>query len=378
MSDKQRTIRGFTLVELLVAIGILAMVMAFASAIFRVSVGSHRTALANSEIMQKFRAITDQLNADFRGLRKDGEIFVVWVATPRIGADPTDPNEHERFDRIMFFANGDYQSYGIYPKIVRGNVARICYMLARRGSVKAYAQPPEKRMLARTQHILITDDPELNDFLYPGMLPSVPDVNWLKWNNQLEYDEVTLQEWKNIPWVIDANVPTEPREPNKPNMLTVTTDIGIAGSRLSEDVRGAQINPAEPNSVHMILCEGVGEFMIQGWSWDDTQLKWRWVPEIDPDGNGSLDYTDFFLDPVNPTILHQEGVPGVLYPYPPYGGAYFGGELSDPNLYRGILNENNFNMIPGLGRALKFTFTLYDSRGVIKGGRTFTHIVYLD
>jgi len=342
MSDKQRTIRGFTLVELLVAIGILAMVMAFASAIFRVSVGSHRTALANSEIMQKFRAITDQLNADFRGLRKDGEIFVVWVATPRIGADPTDPNEHERFDRIMFFANGDYQSYGIYPKIVRGNVARICYMLARRGSVKAYAQPPEKRMLARTQHILITDDPELNDFLYPGMLPSVPDVNWLKWNNQLEYDEVTLQEWKNIPWVIDANVPTEP----------------------------------------------IGEFMIQGWSWDDTQLKWRWVPEIDPDGNGSLDYTDFFLDPVNPTILHQEGVPGVLYPYPPYGGVYIGGvfycDLDTPegqskfSEFQSRLNEERFGEIPGLGRALKFTFTLYDSRGVIKGGRTFTHIVYLD
>ena len=29
-------------------------------------------------------------------------------------------------------------------------------------------------------------------------------------------------------------------------------------------------------------------------------------------------------------------------------------------------------------KALKFTFTLYDSKAVIKGGRTFTHIVYLD
>lgn len=28
-------------------------------------------------------------------------------------------------------------------------------------------------------------------------------------------------------------------------------------------------------------------------------------------------------------------------------------------------------------RAFKFTFTLYDSHGVIKNGRTFTHIVYL-
>jgi hypothetical protein len=41
------------------------------------------------------------------------------------------------------------------------------------------------------------------------------------------------------------------------------------------------------------------------------------------------------------------------------------------------VDEAHFNMIPGLGRALKFTFTLYDSKGVIKNGKTFTHIVYL-
>jgi hypothetical protein len=34
--------------------------------------------------------------------------------------------------------------------------------------------------------------------------------------------------------------------------------------------------------------------------------------------------------------------------------------------------------IPGLGRALKFTFTLYDSKGILQNGRTFTHIVFLD
>jgi hypothetical protein len=42
------------------------------------------------------------------------------------------------------------------------------------------------------------------------------------------------------------------------------------------------------------------------------------------------------------------------------------------------INRENFNSIPGLGRALKFTFTLFDSKGIIKGGRTFSYIVYLD
>lgn len=139
MNCESRTNKAFTLVELLVAIGILAMVMSFASVIFRVSIDSYRTAMANAEIMRKLRAITDQLNADFQGLRKEGEIFAAWVAVPGPGADPCDPNSYERFDRIMFFADGDFQSYRVNPatgNVIRGNVARVCYMLARNADGK--------------------------------------------------------------------------------------------------------------------------------------------------------------------------------------------------------------------------------------------------
>jgi hypothetical protein len=66
----------------------------------------------------------------------------------------------------------------------------------------------------------------------------------------------------------------------------------------------------------------------------------------------------------------------VLYPYR-VPEAY--GEVAINGIgYSGPLDESDFDNIPGLGRALKFTFTLYDSRGVMKEGRTFTHIVYLD
>jgi len=359
--------KAFTLIELLVAIGILAMVLSFASVIFRVSINSQRTASANAEIMRKLRAITDQLNADFQGLRKDGEIFVVWVAGQ---AKPSDPNyDHDgyvRFDRIMFFADGDFQSYGVNHPIVRGNVARICYMLANRPGalpVRPTNQEPEKRILARTQHILTADDdPALDEFIYPGLPLSNED--WLNWNNQLEYDKISLPEWKNIPWVINAD---ESREPNKPNMLSVITDVTVANRRLSESIRGSMVNPAEPNSIHMLLCEGVGEFKVQGW----YDAESRWVPEVDPDGDRDLtDDSDFFLDG---SVVHPNEVPGVLYPYP-YGLV----SIRDVNFPSSLLNEANFNSIPGLGRALKFTFTLYDSKGVIKDGRTFTHIVYLD
>ena len=88
---------------------------------------------------------------------------------------------------------------------------------------------------------------------------------------------------------------------------------------------------------------------------------------MDPDGDGDLADSHFYI--ADPNI-----VPGVLYPYPPYGGV----SVNNINYPSQQLNEANFHAIPGLGRALKFTFTLYDSKGIIKEGRTFTHIVNLD
>src|SRR5512138_931069 len=98
--------RAFTLMELVVALGIMALVMSFAGVIFRVSTDSHRLALANAEIMQKLRAITEQLDSDFRGLRKDGEVLVFWRAARNgkftgPGQNPNAEEAFDRFDRIM-------------------------------------------------------------------------------------------------------------------------------------------------------------------------------------------------------------------------------------------------------------------------------------
>jgi len=347
--------RGFTLIELVVAVAILALISSFVGAIFSVSVDSHRTATANAEIMQKLRAITDQLNADFAGLRKDGEIFVVWAA---VDTDLAlgDPDRYIRFDRIMFFANGDFQAYR--DGNIRGDVARITYMLANREWGDVEQKPPmirrEERILTRTQHIL-TSDPELEAWIDPNQL----DENGLRnWRNWKEYDRITMQQWKNMLWEDDKKI-----------ALSVEGDVDVDGTGWGG---GAVIAPGDANSTHMFLCEGVGEFKIQGW----YEAEQRWLPEID-DG----DFVNLAID--------EGQVGAVIYPYPPYGGGvYLGGEFyCEPDTaegnakfkeLQGLLNEEHFNEIPGLGRALKFTFTLYDSKGIIKEGRTFTHIVYLD
>ena len=348
MNYEQRTKKAFTLVELLVAIGILAIVMSFASVIFRVCINAHRTAIANVEIMQKLRAITNQLDADFKGLRKDGEIFLAWVAKPAPagGYKDNDLDGYERFDRIVFFVDGDFQSYSINP-MIRGNVARISYMVARKDNLRAEQQAREDRILARTQHIL-TSDPALTGFLDPE---NFTDQQWYQWNNRYEYDKTTMEAWKAIPFE------------NKADMLSVISDLKVQGSGVNEQIRGTDVDPADPDSIHMLLCEGVGEFKIQGWN-DALQ---QWLPEVDPDGDGDLADTHFYLD-------DPESVPGVLYPYPPNGIVV----MNNITYPQEQVDEAHFNSIPGLGRALKFTFSLFDSNGIIKEGRTFSHIVYLD
>jgi prepilin-type N-terminal cleavage/methylation domain-containing protein len=307
--------KAFTLIELVVAVALLALVFLFAGTIFKVSINAYRTSVANAEIMQKLRAITDQLNADFKGLRKDGEIFVIWKASKLDAAAAQyddyrdcDNDGYERFDRIMFFADGDFQSYNTDPKLVSGNVARICYMLAKNGSGEraedyndlnlteiGHKHREEKRrgrILSRTQHILTADsDTKLAGF--PDFSKFTDnDPCWFAWNNVLEYDKTTLDGWENVS---DVN-----------NVLSVIIDVNVGDNvRVSQEIRGTRVDPADANLIHNLLCEGVGEFKVQGW-YDAGK---RWVAEVDPNGNGVLtDDSDFFvisgeLDPIRLAYL---------------------------------------------------------------------------
>ncbi len=360
--------KAFTLMELIVALGIMALVLSFAGVIFRVSIESTQLAKANAEIMQKLRVLTDQLDTDLRGLSKDGEIFVVWEARRK-----TDPNTYsylgieennslafERSDRIMFFASGDFQTYGPNPS--RGNVARICYTLARGPTTNASepnwpeAQKPCKRILARTQHILLPPAPEDADEQLDTSDFETDD--WLNWNSRQQIDKISLEAWKRIPLAEKANI------------LSVIGDVTIPDenkneiSTTEEAARGVLIDRSDPDSFHALFCQGVGQFMVQGWN----DAEKRWIPQVNPDEDNSLENSDFpldggDLDPNDPPLLWY-----------PLGSS----SLQDPNDANELLDREHFNQIRGLGPALKFTFTLYDSRNRIKNGRTFTHIVYLD
>lgn len=361
--------KAFTLMELVVALAILALVLSFAGAIFRVSLESQQLARANAEIMQKLRVLTDQLDADFRGLLKDGEIFVVWSARHKRKLDyPTiDPNDRrsvafDRFDRIVFFAGGDFTTFGPDPN--RGNVARICYTLARGPTTKAsepnrpQAQKPHKRILARTQHILIP--PALADASDTFDTSGFDTDDWVAWNSRRQIDKISLEGWKRIPFAEKANI------------LSVIGDLTVADqddnpiSTTDEEARGVLIDRSEPDSFHSLFCQGVGQFMVQGWN----DAENRWIPEVNPDDDDSLADSDFPLNKGGKDVSSDHD-PALWYPRGP-------SSLTKPRFPSTRMDRDHFNEIPGLGRALKFTFTLYDSRNLIKEGRTFTHVVYID
>jgi prepilin-type N-terminal cleavage/methylation domain-containing protein len=115
--------RGFTLIELVVAIGVMAMVVVFAGVVFKTSIASYRVATAQAEIMQKFRAITDLLNNDFQGLRKDGYLILYSTTVNRLEYASATSTDNFRSDRLYFFSTGDFQSW--YNSGVRSNIARI-------------------------------------------------------------------------------------------------------------------------------------------------------------------------------------------------------------------------------------------------------------
>jgi len=294
--------KAFTLIELVVAVALLAMMLGFASVIFRVSIEAYRTAGANTEIMQKLRAVTDQLNADFKGQ--------IWNAPGRIrfGFGNSDINGEivqVRSDSIVFFANGDFQSTGQYPymksgggeglKTISGNVATIFYGLA---DVTGYDQrekyDPKKKILVRRQTILAADSSLKNDLVLDPPGEDQPG----EYCNTKSLSELIADEF-------DANDIMD-----KPNL-----------------------DPNDEDDLVMYMAKGVDDFTIQ------------YV---------GLDYDEF----------------GNLV------------EEFEFNEWRPVNKDIRDAPVEWEGKsfaplAFKFTFTLYDSKGIIERGREFTHIVYL-
>ncbi len=244
----------------------------------------------------------------------------------------------------MFFANGDFQAVR-YPVPVSGNVARVYYGQA---NLIDYSDPNfavkkaffDFKTLARRQHIL-TADPDLDSwFDIISFVGSFVPPN----NDGYEHDRVSLADWKAVSdiqlyndWVVNTCFNYRPG-----------------------------IDLQEVDTLHMLMSEGVGSFSIQwAYYWPvPGQEEYRWWPSVDPDGKGT--YISHF-------DLNVANLFGIYFNFP--------ASTTNPRWHpvEWAKHEPSANFPAGIfPKALKFTFTLYDSKGIIRNGRTFTHIVYLD
>ncbi len=85
---------AFTIVELLVAIGLLVAILMFSIVIFRVAIQSQQKAVATGEFLRTITAITTRLEQDFSSLDVDAP-FAIWF-------------DKDGSDRVFFFTSGRF------------------------------------------------------------------------------------------------------------------------------------------------------------------------------------------------------------------------------------------------------------------------------
>mgnify|MGYP001100829457 CR=1 FL=1 len=284
--------KAFTLIEMVVALGVLAVVLSFAGVIFRVSIDSRHLAMANAEIMQKFRVITEQLDRDFRGVVFDYEgARETRQFTPLRGGARVPVNS----DSIAIFVTGDFQTLNLYNgKPVAGNVACVSY---EQPDPNSYSSTPGDSEWLPTETVLL----RRQTILAGGLDPSIYAAGS---GPHKEYYLASLAQWRVNP----------PFASNREWFLHPRSDQMPVGDYLP-----------------MLLARGVDNFMIE----------YAQRPLNDPNTKG----------------VEQDPATGAIR-------------------WRRDVAVNSGTDIVRLS-ALKFTFTLYDSRGIIENGRTFTHVIVL-
>jgi type II secretory pathway pseudopilin PulG len=326
----RKLVRGFTISELLVAMGLLAAVMAVSSVIFNYSIDAQRTASATSEIMRTLRAITDQLNINFGdpgagkgGLKTDGYLI--------LHSEQINPPANDHLDALYFFSGfltDHFQSWD--NPAIEAPEARI--FLGHSQTTFALRQLPGYLAL---------------DFLLLK-LGGLPDVTG---DDYVNADFAQIQ----------------------PGMINMTVAIAQLDGEIPADVLSNATNTrpdaSSTNNIKSLLAQNVGSFKIEwtyGWFDSTAPDKILWW------GLGSS-----FLDAVvaGTNFLYTDGSPVPAGVAPARVISINETSIPGPPKYYTVdWNTTNQADWP---RALKFTFTLYDSKGILKNGRTFEHIIYI-
>ena len=343
---------GVTLVEMMVAVGITILMMMATSVVFKSAGAAAGKANSSSEIMQQARALCRQLENDFKGLRPDMPMAVIFEEE---GYDTDGDGNLDTFfrqDRIVFFANGDFQTTGNDS----GNLARIFYGQAREDPLltpENYTFP--RRILTRRYKIMC-----------PGGVPTGKDLSWSGYSPE-QFDYALLESSNESYWkaedpqnFIDYHFRTWDGISGKvPEWsFSMVRRPELVGIEAAIDAGAVEADALQ----QLYILPDVSDFRIDVWYTSNSewgvappQMAVYWNIE-DIDG----------VAPAGPTDID---LPFVYNPAPP---PYNYGWFSETDL------QTLYSVQKTWPKAIRFTFTLYDrDRRYFPDGKTFTYIVKL-
>jgi len=290
--------KGFTIAELMVAVAIMAVALTAMSWVFKISIDAQRMSAATSEIARNYRAITDQLNSDFTGLRKDCGLFTGSYVYTDILKKGRPETIEVRADSIVFFVNGNFQTTRQYgdpcdpnpkTKTICGNEAKILYTfsglpdpndISENGpgpSNPDFYDDRAKQVLLRIQTIYTMEDglPDPCDFVPSG---------FIKASFPKEYNRgASLMGWiKTIPSNASAR---ETWLDNKAGELTSRPPINLLNLK-PETAPYILCGGVENGNAHR-LGGGIANFAIKFEDGFEPNGVIKWWPENkDLDSNG--------------------------------------------------------------------------------------------
>ena len=302
--------RGVTLVEMMVAVAITGIMLAASGIVFKKANDASGKAMAANEMMRELRAVTRQLDDDFKGIRKDMPIAIIFEQDVVTGI---------RRDRIVFFANGDFQDInGLHS----GNLARIFYGQT---NDEPYTPPdsmaPLRQFLARRYKIMTGDSAAIapyDDTFWSSYFPEEYD--------KTSFERASVAYWRNV------------------GQADYVAHFFKEDAKVSF-IRRPVFGNTGTNVQQMYFLSDVTDLKIQIWD------GFRWYP----------DENDFLANDSEP----RDGI------FALYWNAPAGVGLDDWRLCPAIPTLNP-------PQAIKFTFTLYDKNRVrFPEGKTFSYIVRL-
>jgi hypothetical protein len=157
----------------------------------------------------------------------------------------------------------------------------------------------------------------------------------------------------------------------KNDMLTEILDVSFTTNTIPK--RGPYIDMTQSTTLHNLFMQGIGQFHVMVWRSD----LGRWYPEYDPNGDGDYGDSDYPIITKNgqQIIETSRSVSPDAFYVTAFNNSQ--GDTANYSYSRVISGSRVYTSLP-FTKAFKFIFTLYDSNGVFKDGKTFTYIVYIN